>query len=226
MAAVGRHCIPHDSIELGVRAHRGEEERPMPQREERVAQHLGVLERDGTLVIPSSQTRLILKLIVFSVFTAISAAIILTAPATSGNSAAPLVLLTIGLALTALFLLASVATYRQLTQRIRLVLTFQGMRLENENGNIIEQVEWRDIEHFRAIHSRAGTIAAIYYYLTDTGRERRRDFLATDPIGRNQFLVLKVSWAGKSKSVALPSGFAISNADLIELLEKARHRYR
>jgi len=119
-----------------------------------------------------------------------------------------------------------VATYRQLTQRIRLVLTFQGMRLENENGNIIEQVEWRDIEHFRAIHSRAGTIAAIYYYLTDTGRERRRDFLATDPIGRNQFLVLKVSWAGKSKSVALPSGFAISNADLIELLEKARHRYR
>ena len=198
----------------------------MPQREERVAQHLGVLERDGTLVIPSSQTRLILKLIVFSVFTAISAAIILTAPATSGNSAAPLVLLTMGLALSALFLLASVATYRQLTQRIRLVLTFQGLRLENENGNIIEQVEWRDIEHFRAIHSRAGTIAAIYYYLTDTGRERRRDFLATDPIGRNQFLVLKVSWAGKSKSVALPSGFAISNADLIELLEKARHRYR
>ena len=97
----------------------------MPQREERVAQHLGVLERDGTLVIPSSQTRLILKLIVFSVFTAISAAIILTAPATSGNSAAPLVLLTIGLALTALFLLASVATYRQLTQRIRLVLAFR-----------------------------------------------------------------------------------------------------
>ena len=107
-----------------------------------------------------------------------------------------------------------------------MVLTFQGLRLENANGNIIEQVEWRDVEGFRAIRSRAGTIAAIHYYLTDTGRERRREFLATDPIGRNQFLVLKVSWAGKSKSVALPSGFAVSNADLIELLEKARHRYR
>ena len=197
-----------------------------PRKEDRITQLLTALERNGVLTIPSSRTQLILRLITFTVLTAITAIVSLAIATAPDNPAGRTTALIIGLLFIALFSTASAATYRQLTQKIQLTLTPQGMRLENESGGIIEQAEWHDIERFTTIRSRLGTITAICYHLTDAGMKRRQEFLNTNPPGRNQFLLIKAPWTEKSRSVTLPSGFIILNSNLLDLLERVHWRQR
>ena len=105
-----------------------------PQKEDRITQLLTALERNGVLTIPSSRTQLILRLITFTVLTAITAIVSLAIATAPDNPAGRTTALIIGLLFIALFSTASAATYRQLTQKIQLTLTPQGMRLENESG--------------------------------------------------------------------------------------------
>jgi hypothetical protein len=203
----------------------------MPQKKEqkeRVARLLETLERDDILIISSSKIRLTLRLATCLIFLTISTMLI-ASPLLSGSSPAAAPPLIVGGIISVIISgTTAAATHRQLSQGIRLTLTSEEVRLENKDGDVIEKARWRDIDQFTPILSQSPLqiIKTVSYHLTDTGRERRQEFLDTAPTARKQYFLLSSPWTRNAGSVIYPSGFTISNSNIFDLLERAHWRYR
>ena len=202
----------------------------MPQKKEqkeRVARLLETLERDDILIISSSKIRLTLRLATCLIFLTISTMLI-ASPLLSGSSPAAPPALIVGGIISVIISGTTAAAHRQLSQGIRLTLTSEEVRLENKDGDVIEKARWRDIDQFTPILSQSPLqiIKTVSYHLTDTGRERRQEFLDTAPTARKQYFLLSSPWTRNAGSVIYPSGFTISNSNIFDLLERAHWRYR
>ena len=154
---------------------------------------------------------------------------LIASPLLSGSSPAAAPALIVGGIISVIISgTTAAATHRQLSQGIRLTLTSEEVRLENKDGDVIEKARWRDIDQFTPILSQSPLqiIKTVSYHLTDTGRERRQEFLDTAPTARKQYFLLSSPWTRNAGSVIYPSGFTISNSNIFDLLERAHWRYR
>ncbi|WP_167149038.1 hypothetical protein [Actinomyces sp. ZJ308] len=191
-----------------------------------MAQLIERLERDGTLITPSSKTRLTLLITLFLAFFLISLAMIITSASESSNPEEGVTLAICGIVCTGFFGLTTLVAYRQLSQGIRLVLTFQELRIENKDGGIIERTEWPDIEK---IESRTLSSGGIYhpevlaYHLTSFGKEQHDEFLHSNPIARQRYMIFP---SRKRWTIAIPQRLSVPHKELFTLLTETHRRYR